>query len=138
MSWAGSVGWSVPLHDEEVPVLVTMVALESFDQAEFLAHEVPDVYIPAETLAAMPRAARTGGERIRSPSSGSPESAEIAQLVVQATAEPSSLAGGIGALEPELDRNSTLASTSTPQRTLCRRVISATVDKVVGRRLRST
>ncbi|WP_432839820.1 bifunctional homocysteine S-methyltransferase/methylenetetrahydrofolate reductase [Dactylosporangium sp. CA-092794] len=38
------------------PVLATIAPLPGFDQADFLAHEVPDVIIPAATLAALQRA----------------------------------------------------------------------------------
>jgi len=39
-----------------VPVLATVAPLSSFDDAEWLAHEVPDVTIPASVLSAMERA----------------------------------------------------------------------------------
>jgi homocysteine S-methyltransferase len=39
-----------------VPVLATIVPLTDFDRAEYLAHEVPDVAIPARTLEILHRA----------------------------------------------------------------------------------
>ncbi len=46
------------------PVLVSIVPLRSFEQADYLSHEVPDVRIPASALLALeqagPNAARTG------------------------------------------------------------------------------
>ncbi|MQA84560.1 MAG: bifunctional homocysteine S-methyltransferase/methylenetetrahydrofolate reductase [Streptosporangiales bacterium] len=54
------------LSDENVPMLLTISPLRSFEEAEYLAHEVPDVTIPEATLRAMERAgangARTGLE----------------------------------------------------------------------------
>jgi methionine synthase I (cobalamin-dependent)/5,10-methylenetetrahydrofolate reductase len=40
----------------QVPVLATVRPLTSFEEAEYLAHEVPDVIIPPGTLAALERA----------------------------------------------------------------------------------
>lgn len=37
----------------EVPVLVTVMPLRSYEETEFLAHEVPDAYIPAALLQTM-------------------------------------------------------------------------------------
>lgn len=52
------------LAGERVPILVSVLPLRSFDDAEYLAYEVPDVRIAPETLRAMreagPRARRTG------------------------------------------------------------------------------
>jgi homocysteine S-methyltransferase len=42
--------------DGRVPVLATIAPLVGFDQADFLAHEVPDVTIPAGTVRALHRA----------------------------------------------------------------------------------
>jgi methionine synthase I (cobalamin-dependent)/5,10-methylenetetrahydrofolate reductase len=42
--------------DGQVPVLATIAPLGSFDDAEWLAHEVPDVVIPAAMLSALERA----------------------------------------------------------------------------------
>jgi len=54
------------LADENAPILLTIAPLSSFEEAEYLAHEVPDVIIPEATLLAMERAgaqaARTGLE----------------------------------------------------------------------------
>jgi methionine synthase / methylenetetrahydrofolate reductase(NADPH) len=54
------------LADQGIPVLVCVVPLRSFGEADYLAHEVPDAGIPVQTLTAMeragPHAARTGLE----------------------------------------------------------------------------
>ncbi len=42
--------------DGQVPVLAAVRPLTSFAEAEYLAHEVPDVVIPLDTLAALERA----------------------------------------------------------------------------------
>jgi methionine synthase / methylenetetrahydrofolate reductase(NADPH) len=44
------------LSAEGVPVLACVVPLGSFEEADYLAHEVPDLRIPDKTLAAMERA----------------------------------------------------------------------------------
>jgi methionine synthase / methylenetetrahydrofolate reductase(NADPH) len=44
------------LADGQVPVLLALAPLRSFDEAEFLAHEVPGVTIPEATLRALERA----------------------------------------------------------------------------------
>ena len=48
----------------DVPVLISVVPLRSFEQADYLSHEVPDVRIPPAALSALeqagPQAARTG------------------------------------------------------------------------------
>jgi homocysteine S-methyltransferase len=50
----------------DVPVLISVVPLRSFEQADYLSHEVPDVRIPAAALSALEQAgsqaARTGVE----------------------------------------------------------------------------
>jgi methionine synthase I (cobalamin-dependent)/5,10-methylenetetrahydrofolate reductase len=50
----------------DVPVLISVVPLRSFEQADYLSHEVPDVRIPAAILSALeqagPHAGRTGVE----------------------------------------------------------------------------
>src|SRR5262249_14424081 len=46
--------------DADVPVLLALAPLRSFDEAEFLAHEVPGVTIPKATLRALERAATPG------------------------------------------------------------------------------
>jgi len=54
------------LAEENVPVLLEIAPLRDYAEAEFLAHEVPDVRIPAETLSALeaagPDAPRTARE----------------------------------------------------------------------------
>jgi methionine synthase I (cobalamin-dependent)/5,10-methylenetetrahydrofolate reductase len=44
--------------DDDVPVLASVAPLLSFEEADYLAHEVPDVTIPAETLSALEDAGR--------------------------------------------------------------------------------
>src|SRR5215469_10526051 len=48
------------------PVLLSIVPLRSFEEADYLSHEVPDISIPQQTLTAMERAgsraAQTGIE----------------------------------------------------------------------------
>jgi homocysteine S-methyltransferase len=46
------------LEAEEVPVLLSFTPLRSFEEADYLAHEVPGVTIPPDTLRAMERAGR--------------------------------------------------------------------------------
>jgi homocysteine S-methyltransferase len=50
----------------DVPVLISVVPLRSFEQADYLSHEVPDVRIPAAALSALeqagPQAGQTGVE----------------------------------------------------------------------------
>jgi methionine synthase / methylenetetrahydrofolate reductase(NADPH) len=41
------------LEGVEVPILVTLMPLRTYEETEFLAHEVPDVHIPAAVLQAM-------------------------------------------------------------------------------------
>jgi methionine synthase / methylenetetrahydrofolate reductase(NADPH) len=54
------------LADEDVPVLLSIVPLRSFEEADYLSHEVLDISIPQQTLIAMERAgsraAQTGIE----------------------------------------------------------------------------
>jgi methionine synthase / methylenetetrahydrofolate reductase(NADPH) len=54
------------LAEEDVPVLLSIAPLRSFEEADYLSHEVPDISIPQQTLTAMeragPRAAQTGIE----------------------------------------------------------------------------
>jgi methionine synthase / methylenetetrahydrofolate reductase (NADH) len=54
------------LSGETVPVMITVVPLRSFEEAEYLRHEVPDISIPEEALRAMEQAgqqaASTGAE----------------------------------------------------------------------------
>jgi methionine synthase / methylenetetrahydrofolate reductase(NADPH) len=44
------------LADEDIPVLLSLVPLRSFEEADYLSHEVPDISIPQQTLTAMERA----------------------------------------------------------------------------------
>jgi methionine synthase I (cobalamin-dependent)/5,10-methylenetetrahydrofolate reductase len=46
------------LADTRVPILLSVSPLRSFEEADYLAHEVPEVSIPAGTLRAMERAGR--------------------------------------------------------------------------------
>jgi homocysteine S-methyltransferase len=48
-----------------VPVLACITPLRSFEEADYLAHEVPDVDMPAATLRAMERAGRAGPAEAR-------------------------------------------------------------------------
>ena len=41
-----------------VPLLLSVSALRSFEEADYLAHEVPGVTMPADTLEALEKAAR--------------------------------------------------------------------------------
>jgi homocysteine S-methyltransferase len=54
------------LAAERVPVLLSVVPLHSFEEADYLAHEVPDISIPGRVLTAIqqagPRAAQAGIE----------------------------------------------------------------------------
>jgi methionine synthase / methylenetetrahydrofolate reductase(NADPH) len=54
------------LAGEDIPVLLSIVPLRSFEEADYLSHEVPDIRIPQQTLTAMERAgsraAQTGIE----------------------------------------------------------------------------
>jgi methionine synthase I (cobalamin-dependent)/5,10-methylenetetrahydrofolate reductase len=47
-----------------VPLLLSVAPLTSFEEADYLAHEVPGVTIPAATLEAMERAGRSGGRAV--------------------------------------------------------------------------
>jgi methionine synthase I (cobalamin-dependent)/5,10-methylenetetrahydrofolate reductase len=47
-----------------VPLLLSVAPLTSFEEADYLAHEVPGVTIPGSTLDAMERAGRSGGRAI--------------------------------------------------------------------------
>jgi homocysteine S-methyltransferase len=46
------------LEAEDVPLLLSVAPLRSFEEADYLAHEVPGVTIPPDTLRAMERAGR--------------------------------------------------------------------------------
>jgi methionine synthase / methylenetetrahydrofolate reductase(NADPH) len=50
------------LAEEGVPVLLSIAALRSFEEADYLAHEVPDISIPQHVLTTMERAGRRGAE----------------------------------------------------------------------------
>jgi len=54
------------LAEEDIPILLSIVPLSSFEEADYLSHEVPDISIPQQTLTAMERAgsraAQTGIE----------------------------------------------------------------------------
>ena len=54
------------LAEEDIPVLLSVVPLRSFEEADYLSHEVPDISIPQQTVTAMERAgyraAQTGIE----------------------------------------------------------------------------
>ena len=47
-----------------IPLLLSVAPLTSFEEADYLAHEVPGVTIPAATLEAMERAGRSGGRAV--------------------------------------------------------------------------
>jgi hypothetical protein len=46
------------LAAQEVPLLLSVTPLRSFEEADYLAHEVPGVTIPPDALRAMERAGR--------------------------------------------------------------------------------
>ena len=46
------------LETEDIPLLLSVTPLRSFEEADYLAHEVPGVTIPPDTLRAMERAGR--------------------------------------------------------------------------------
>jgi methionine synthase / methylenetetrahydrofolate reductase(NADPH) len=47
-----------------IPLLLSVAPLTSFEEADYLAHEVPGVTIPGSTLDAMERAGRGGGRAV--------------------------------------------------------------------------
>ena len=47
-----------------IPLLLSVAPLTSFEEADYLAHEVPGVTIPGSTLDAMERAGRSGGRAV--------------------------------------------------------------------------
>ena len=51
--------------EQRVPVLAAIRPLESYDEAEYLANEVPDVTIGAATLSALERAGQSGRQSAR-------------------------------------------------------------------------
>jgi methionine synthase / methylenetetrahydrofolate reductase(NADPH) len=44
------------LSEYDIPVLLSIMPLRSFEEADYLSHEVPDISIPQQTLTAMERA----------------------------------------------------------------------------------
>jgi methionine synthase / methylenetetrahydrofolate reductase(NADPH) len=54
------------LADDQIPVLISIAPLQSFEEADYLSHEVPDISIPARVLRALelagPAAAQAGLE----------------------------------------------------------------------------
>ena len=52
------------LEGTGVPLLLSVAPLTSFEEADYLAHEVPGVTIPGSTLDAMERAGRSGGRAV--------------------------------------------------------------------------
>jgi methionine synthase I (cobalamin-dependent)/5,10-methylenetetrahydrofolate reductase len=46
------------LEAEDIPLLLSVTPLHSFEEADYLAHEVPGVTVPPDTLRAMERAGR--------------------------------------------------------------------------------
>jgi methionine synthase I (cobalamin-dependent)/5,10-methylenetetrahydrofolate reductase len=52
------------LEGTGVPLLLSVAPLTSFEEADYLAHEVPGVTIPPATLDAMERAGRGGGRAV--------------------------------------------------------------------------
>jgi len=52
------------LEGTGIPLLLSVAPLTSFEDADYLAHEVPGVTIPAGTLDAMERAGRSGGRAV--------------------------------------------------------------------------
>jgi homocysteine S-methyltransferase len=52
------------LAAQEVPLLLSVTPLRSFEEAEYLANEVPGVCIPPDTLRAMERAGRGGARAV--------------------------------------------------------------------------
>jgi methionine synthase / methylenetetrahydrofolate reductase(NADPH) len=49
------------LAEEGVPVLISIAPLRSFEEADYLAHEVPDIAIPPAALRVMEQAGRDAG-----------------------------------------------------------------------------
>jgi methionine synthase / methylenetetrahydrofolate reductase(NADPH) len=55
-------GMLAELSEEDIPVLMSVSPLSGFEEAEYLAHEVPDVRIPRATLSALETAGEHGPE----------------------------------------------------------------------------
>jgi methionine synthase I (cobalamin-dependent)/5,10-methylenetetrahydrofolate reductase len=49
------------LAEEEVPILISVAPLRSFEEADYLAHEVPDIAIPPAALRVLEQAGRDAG-----------------------------------------------------------------------------
>jgi homocysteine S-methyltransferase len=79
-----------------VPVLLSVTPLRSFEEAEYLAHEVPDITIPAGTLRAMERAG-PGAAR-----------ATGVKLAAELLAEARPVAGGVVLTAPDEDATALL------------------------------
>jgi methionine synthase / methylenetetrahydrofolate reductase (NADH) len=58
----GLLGMLAELSNEDVPVLMAVSPLSGFAEAEYLAHEVPDVRVPPAALAALEAAGDRGRE----------------------------------------------------------------------------
>jgi homocysteine S-methyltransferase len=52
------------LEAEDIPLLLSVTPLRSFEEADYLAHEVPGVTIPPHALRAMERAGRTAARAV--------------------------------------------------------------------------
>ena len=74
-----------------VPVLACITPLRSFEEADYLAHEVPDVSVPAATLRAMESAGQAAAR------------ATGLRLAAELLAEARPLAGGVVLTMPEGD-----------------------------------
>jgi homocysteine S-methyltransferase len=79
-----------------VPVLLSVTPLRSFEEAEYLAHEVPDISIPAGTLRAMERAGR-----------GAARSTGV-KLAAELLAETRPVVGGVVLTAPDEDATALL------------------------------
>ncbi len=78
------------LADQKIPILVCVSPLRSFEEADYLAHEVPDIAIPADVLDAMQQAG------LRAPAIGIEMAARLA-------AEARPLVHGTVLAIPEID-----------------------------------
>ena len=52
------------LEADDIPLLLSVAPLRSFEEADYLAHEVPGVRIPPDTLHALDRAGRGGARAV--------------------------------------------------------------------------
>ncbi|KAA9161664.1 bifunctional homocysteine S-methyltransferase/methylenetetrahydrofolate reductase [Amycolatopsis acidicola] len=58
-----SFAWMLTeLSEEDIPILMSVHPLSGYAEAEYLAHEVPDVRVPPDTLEALQAGERTGYE----------------------------------------------------------------------------